>query len=118
VALGITDDAYTALLEAQGGHCALCPATPKTRRLSVDHDHKTGAVRGLLCHRCNRALPTWVSVRWLLGAARYLGGSWEDFRREAPFPTEHTSDDHARSVREYEEWLASVSAGSAASAAQ
>ena len=70
--LGITDADYARLLAAQGGHCALCPATPKTRRLHVDHDHATGKVRGLLCHRCNRALPTWVDARWLGRAARYV----------------------------------------------
>ena len=72
--LGITDAAYEALLEQQGGHCAICSATPKTRRLHVDHDHATGKVRGLLCHRCNRALPTWVTSDWLLGAAEYVTG--------------------------------------------
>lgn len=70
--LGVTDDDYARLLDAQGGHCALCPATPKTRRLHVDHNHATGAVRGLLCHRCNRALPTWVTQAWLSGAVCYL----------------------------------------------
>lgn len=72
--LGVDDATYTALLEAQDGHCAICPNTPKTRRLHVDHDHATGSVRGLLCHRCNRALPTWVTSRWLLDASLYLGG--------------------------------------------
>jgi hypothetical protein len=71
-ALGVTDAEYARLLEAQGGHCALCPNTPKTRRLHVDHDHATGKVRGLLCHRCNRALPTWVSGDWLRNAAFYV----------------------------------------------
>jgi hypothetical protein len=71
-ALGVTDDEYGRLLEAQGGGCALCNAKPKTRRLHVDHDHATGAVRGLLCHRCNRALPTWVTDRWLADASNYL----------------------------------------------
>lgn len=71
--LGVTDADYAALLEAQDGHCALCPSTPKTRRLHVDHDHATGKVRGLLCHRCNRALPTWVTERWLYKAAAYMG---------------------------------------------
>ena len=70
--LGVTDDEYARLLEAQGGGCAICGAKPKTRRLHVDHDHKTGKVRGLLCHRCNRALPSWVDELWLVAAQRYL----------------------------------------------
>lgn len=70
--LGLTLDAYDDLLASQGGHCALCPAIPKTRRLDTDHDHRTGKVRGLLCHRCNRTLATWVSSAWLRAAADYL----------------------------------------------
>lgn len=68
----LTDDDYARLLEAQDGHCALCPATPKTRRLNIDHDHRTMKVRGLLCHRCNRALPQWVTMQWLLATIAYL----------------------------------------------
>lgn len=70
--LGVTDQEYARLLESQGGHCAICPSTPKTRRLHTDHDHRTGAVRGLLCHRCNRALPNWIGSEWLRAAADYL----------------------------------------------
>lgn len=70
--LGVTDAEYEQLLAWQDGHCALCPNEPRTRRLHVDHDHRTGKVRGLLCHRCNRNLPTWVDDRWLLRASRYL----------------------------------------------
>lgn len=56
-------DNYTALLEAQGGKCAIChrpeeykypSGTP--RELAVDHKHSTGRVRGLLCCSCNRAI--------------------------------------------------------------
>jgi hypothetical protein len=59
---GITADDYRAMLEAQGGHCAICPATVGREaasnrkapdRLHVDHDHVTGKVRALLCGRCN-----------------------------------------------------------------
>lgn len=54
---GITPDEYDQMLEAQGGVCAICASTCATgRRLAVDHDHRTGAVRGLLCFRCNVAL--------------------------------------------------------------
>jgi hypothetical protein len=70
--LGVDDATYARLLDAQGGHCALCPNTPKTRRLHVDHDHTTGRVRGLLCYRCNRALPNYVTEAWLLKAAVYV----------------------------------------------
>lgn len=53
---GLTPEAYMDLFVAQDGHCAICLAEPKTRRLCVDHDHETGAVRGLLCPPCNAAL--------------------------------------------------------------
>jgi hypothetical protein len=58
---GITIDEYEAILEAQGGTCYICRrANGRTRRLSVDHDHKLGngrhAVRGLLCRPCNNLL--------------------------------------------------------------
>lgn len=46
---GITYDQYLDLYEAQGGVCFICGKAPRTIRLAVDHDHKTGAVRGLLC---------------------------------------------------------------------
>lgn len=54
---GITKAEYDELYEFQGGCCALCTrATGKTKRLSVDHDHVTGEVRGLLCGTCNKIL--------------------------------------------------------------
>ena len=53
---GITQDDYDHMLAEQGGVCAICGRPPKTRRLSVDHNHKTGIVRGVLCHICNRGI--------------------------------------------------------------
>jgi hypothetical protein len=51
---GITIDDYHRIHEAQGGRCAICRiATGAARRLSVDHDHGSGEVRGLLCQPCN-----------------------------------------------------------------
>ncbi|MER5883106.1 endonuclease VII domain-containing protein [Streptomyces sp. NPDC001941] len=52
---GLSADDYRRLLEAQGGRCAICLETRKTN-LAVDHCHKTEAVRGLLCARCNGQL--------------------------------------------------------------
>lgn len=60
---GITLADYERMAAQQGGVCALCGEPERrvrddhaTRRLSVDHDHATGQVRGLLCHRCNLSL--------------------------------------------------------------
>lgn len=55
---GLTPAQYDALVELQGGRCAICRQSPtgKRTRLHVDHDHLTGEVRGLLCNLCNVAL--------------------------------------------------------------
>lgn len=67
---------YEAYLELNGGldRCAIClkERTEMDRKLNRDHDHLTGAARGLLCHRCNRQLPAWVTAEWLDAAASYL----------------------------------------------
>jgi hypothetical protein len=57
---GITLEGYHRLLQEQGGGCAICGAAEnglkKNKMLCVDHDHASGAVRGLLCDRCNKAI--------------------------------------------------------------
>jgi hypothetical protein len=66
---GITVREYGRMLALQDGVCALCHHPPKKKRLSVDHNHKTGKVRGLLCYRCNKyrvSNHTTESVRRLL----------------------------------------------------
>jgi hypothetical protein len=54
----LTIEQYDAILAYQDGVCYACrqPEPVKGRRLSVDHDHSTGEVRGLLCSRCNPIL--------------------------------------------------------------
>lgn len=78
---GLTEKQYTELLDKQHGLCAIChqPETVtsfgKVRQLSVDHDHITGVVRGLLCTKCNQALGLLNdSVDRLRAAALYLEG--------------------------------------------
>lgn len=66
---GITLADYNAMLEQQGGVCAICGGGPTARsnrrrgggkvfipRLVVDHDHASGKVRGLLCSTCNTGI--------------------------------------------------------------
>ena len=51
---GIDSRQYGAMIRRQRGKCALCLRAPKPGRvLNVDHDHKTGRVRGGLCYYCN-----------------------------------------------------------------
>ena len=52
----LTEEEYGAMLEGQGGVCAICKEKPRSGRLAVDHIHGTETVRGLLCNRCNTAL--------------------------------------------------------------
>lgn len=51
---GLTGEQYSEMLGRQRGCCAICrEPPPANKRLSVDHCHATGTVRGLLCTNCN-----------------------------------------------------------------
>lgn len=51
---GLTLDNYEALLASQGHRCACCGTT--SERWCVDHDHKSGLVRGIVCGLCNTGI--------------------------------------------------------------
>lgn len=51
--VGLTGSEYDTLLVQQSGVCAICKNSNNGRQLIPDHCHKTLAVRGLLCHKCN-----------------------------------------------------------------
>ena len=74
---GLSLDQYNQMLTEQGG-CAICGTTEpggKYGRFHVDHDHKTGEVRGLLCNGCNVGLGHFRDHPERLNkAAEYLGG--------------------------------------------
>ena len=78
---GITLNDYNKMVEAQNGVCAICgqPETDmdgrskKIRSLAVDHNHKTGKVRGLLCGKCNKAIGGLKdNIKTLESALNYL----------------------------------------------
>lgn len=75
---GITPEDYQILLNNQKGVCYICSTNQVSRsrvtyNLFVDHDHKTGKVRGLLCHHCNAGLGHFRdSSKLLLKAVEYL----------------------------------------------
>lgn len=54
---GMSVEEYELRSSGQGHRCAICRETcPTGFRLAVDHNHKTGAVRGLLCINCNKGI--------------------------------------------------------------
>lgn len=77
---GITIDDYERLSASQGNVCAVCLQSEshlsnsgKLKKLAVDHDHKTGKVRQLLCADCNMVLGVIRDEPWRLRAlAEYL----------------------------------------------
>ena len=87
----LTEDEYEAMLEAQGGVCAICKEKPKGSRLAVDHLAGTDNVRGLLCNRCNLGLGHYrddpdllkAAIEYLQQAGRTAGSSGRIGLREA-----------------------------------
>ncbi len=79
---GISLAEYRRMEAEQGGVCYLCRSPCATgRRLAVDHDHKTGSVRALLCGNCNKAIGCFKEDAALMERAiAYL-------RHHAPMPT-------------------------------
>jgi hypothetical protein len=52
---GLPAGAYDVMRDNQENRCAICDQED-VKNLQVDHDHRTGKVRGLLCHKCNKAI--------------------------------------------------------------
>lgn len=75
--LGLTFDDYRMLRDrARDGLCEICGGPPDRApsdafeaTLHIDHDHETGAVRGLLCYKCNLAVGLFKNSPDLLRAA-------------------------------------------------
>ena len=72
----LSEDKYEDLFLKQKGVCAICSKTNtpnrsngKLQKLSVDHNHTTGEVRGLLCRECNMGLGKFKDSVYLLGKA-------------------------------------------------
>lgn len=75
---GVSPEELADLYRSQGGVCAICEAPGPMRGsgcLVIDHDHATGARRGLICGECNKALPVMerVGPTWALRVLAYLG---------------------------------------------
>lgn len=74
---GISLEEYNKINESQNNVCAICKSPCNIKKiLSVDHDHNTSFVRGLLCHNCNTGLGNFKDSEQLLAAAiKYLNNN-------------------------------------------
>ncbi len=65
---GISIEQFDEMLKLQNGTCAICgkKAEKEKRKLCVDHNHKTGHIRGLLCNFCNSKLLKYIKDRKFL----------------------------------------------------
>jgi hypothetical protein len=81
------------MLHAQGGVCGICELPPEQtarksktlgRHLSlhVDHCHRTGVVRGLLCHRCNQSIAQFEKAEWRFRMNQYLEGNYKPWEAD------------------------------------
>jgi len=78
---GISISQYNSMIETQNNLCAICLSTEtkkartpgKICQLSIDHNHTTNLVRGLLCHDCNTMLGKFEeSIQTMNNAIKYL----------------------------------------------
>jgi thiol-disulfide isomerase/thioredoxin len=56
---GISEEEYIQILKKFDNKCGICSSTDsggRSKRMSLDHCHKTGKIRGILCHSCNTGL--------------------------------------------------------------
>lgn len=86
---GLTQADWDALVRKQRDRCAICQTDRpggRGERWHIDHDHVTGQVRGLLCHRCNMGVGFFLDDPEIIkAAARYVTKhrQMELFRRDA-----------------------------------
>jgi hypothetical protein len=72
---GLSSKEYQEMLEESNHRCSICKLPERTLRrgkpmqLSVDHDHETGIIRGILCHSCNAALGHFRDSKIVLASA-------------------------------------------------
>ncbi len=69
---GITQEVFKQMVTNQDNKCLIC-RKPDKKRLSIDHCHKTGKIRGLLCTSCNLGLGAFKDdIGYITRAAEYL----------------------------------------------
>jgi hypothetical protein len=75
---GITIDGFWKLYDSQNGKCAICLDSIAAENSAIDHNHKTGKIRGILCKNCNRGIGLLKDEAQILNSAyKYLSSAEE-----------------------------------------
>lgn len=70
---GLTRSQYDTMFEARDGLCGICKRSQPEKKLAVDHCHRTGKIRGLLCKHCNMGIGQFGDdPERLIAAATYI----------------------------------------------
>lgn len=70
---GLLPEQLTKMVQEQNNKCKICNRPPQGKRpLAIDHCHKSGRVRGLLCYRCNRSVALLDDQELLEKAIAYI----------------------------------------------
>lgn len=98
---GITEEEYKILLKRQKGKCAICRRLQRVKRwrLAIDHNHRTGKYRGLLCNTCNTAIAFFnEDIIILQRAIEYLKEHSRRLQQKSAAPPQQVSLDAASST--------------------
>lgn len=71
-AYGLTFEDRAKIYVNQNGRCDICQDPVPLDKIAIDHDHKTGKIRALLCYSCNRNLAGVENKEFLKKALEYL----------------------------------------------
>lgn len=106
---GITKEQYIQMYNSQMGLCAGCMKLPKSggrngcnAKLFVDHNHKTGDIRGLLCYACNASIglsyddpEVLISLsNYLKSRPKFLKSELTEWYDERKIPRTHCPNGH------------------------
>lgn len=76
IKFGISKSEYLEMLHNQNNACAICKSEPINRRLSIDYNHETMEIRGLLCVNCNTAIGMFKEDQEIFQSAiEYMGSN-------------------------------------------
>jgi hypothetical protein len=94
---GLSSSEYNTFLKKQEGKCAICKKTlEEGKRLSVDHSHHSGRVRGLLCSNCN------IGIGHFFDKPELLLSAYDYIKKHYEIDKDYYPEEILKRIKEYE----------------